>query len=441
MSDQTVGVGAGTAEGPDAPRVHYAWVMAALTFVVILAAAGFRSTPGVLFEPLEEEFGWDRATVGAAVSINMLLYGLVGPFAAASMLRIGLRRHVIGALVLMAGGALLTLPMTQPWHLFLTWGVIVGLGSGGLASVLAATVASRWFVRHRGIVVGALTAAGATGQLVFLPVLSHVAVDVGWQRVSIIIAVCALAAIPVVALGFRDAPVSMGLAPYGSDTLVELPTRANPVRTAFDGLRDARRSSAFWLLWGSFAVCGLSTNGLIGTHFIPAGHDHGMSETHAAGLLALIGIFDIVGTLASGWLTDRFDARTLLLAYYGFRGLSLLMLHQAFDAQTLGLGAFVVFYGLDWVATVPPTVALCNELFGPVRAPVVYGWVFAGHQVGAAIAAVGAGWLRDTTGSYQPAFVIAGLMCLVAAWGVRRIPRGPGIVDPAPDPTPEPQNA
>lgn len=423
-----------TPPGTPAPRIHYAWVMAVLTFLVILLAAGFRSTPGVLFEPLEDAFGWDRATVGAAVSVNLLIFGLVGPFAAALMARIGLRRHVIGALLLMATGALLTLFMSQPWHLILTWGLIVGLGSGGLATVLAATVASRWFITHRGIVVGALTAAGATGQLVFLPILSHVAVEVGWKQVSVIIAGCALAAIPIVAIGFRDSPADVGLPPYGGTEIVELPAGVNPVHAAFDGLRVARRSSAFWLLWGSFAVCGLSTNGLIGTHFIPAGHDHGMSETHAAGLLALIGIFDIVGTLASGWLTDRVDPRILLMGYYGFRGLSLLVLHQAFDAASLGLWTFIIFYGLDWVATVPPTVALCNELFGPTRAPVVYGWVFAGHQVGAAIAAVGAGAIRDATGSYQLAFIIAGAFCLVAAVGVRRIHKPITELDPTLDP-------
>lgn len=416
------------------PHPHYAWVMAVLTFTVILAAAGFRSAPGVLFEPLEQSFGWDKATVGAAVSVNLLLYGLVGPFAAAVMMRVGLRRHVIGALVIMAVGALLTLAMSKPWHLILTWGVIVGIGTGGLASVLAATVATRWFVRHRGIVVGALTAAGATGQLVFLPLLSRIATNIGWERVSIVIAICALAVIPMVAIGFRNAPSDLGLPPYGGTEIVSAPVNANPVHTAFDGLRAARRSSAFWLLWGSFAVCGLSTNGLIGTHFIPAGHDHGMSETSAASLLALIGIFDIVGTLASGWLTDRFDPRALLMTYYGLRGLSLLVLHQAFDAAQLGLWAFIIFYGLDWVATVPPTVALCGELFGPMRASVVYGWVFAGHQVGAALAAVGAGAIRDVTGSYQLAFVIAGLACLVAAIGVRRIRHPLTDADPVPEP-------
>jgi len=404
-------------------RLHYSWIMAGLTFAVILASAGFRSTPGVLFEPLHEAFGWSKATVGFAVSVNLVLYGLAGPFAAALMQRFGLRRHVIGSLLLMSAGAAATLLMDRPWHLVLSWGVLVGVGSGGIATVLAATVASRWFVARRGVVVGALTAAGATGQLVFLPLLSHLAEEVGWEQVSITVSLCALAAIPIVVIGFRNAPSDLGIPPYGATEVVAPAVRPNPVGAAFAGLRAARSSRAFWLLFGSFAVCGLSTNGLIGTHFIPAGHDHGMTETHAASLLALVGVFDIAGTLASGWLTDRMDPRKLLLAYYGLRGLSLLALHQAFDADQLGLWAFIIFYGLDWVATVPPTIALCNELFGPDRAPVVYGWVFAGHQLGAALAAWGAGAIRDGTGSYQVAFVIAGVCCLLAAVGVTRIRR------------------
>jgi predicted MFS family arabinose efflux permease len=397
--------------------------MAALTFIVILASAGFRSAPGVLFDPLKEDFGWSKSTVGVGVSVNLILYGLVGPFAAASMQRFGLTLHITGALLLQVAGAALTLLMTEPWHFVVSWGVLMGMGSGAIASVLAATVANRWFVKRRGIVMGALTAAGATGQLVFLPLLSRLAESVSWQAVSLVVGSCALAAVPIVIVGFRNAPSDLGLAPYGGDALVAMTLRPNPIASAFEGLRLARRSRAFWLLWGSFAVCGLSTNGLIGTHFIPAGADHGMSEPHAAGLLALIGIFDIAGTLASGYYTDRVDPRKLLVGYYAFRGFSLMVLHQAFDASALGLWGFIIFYGLDWVATVPPTVALCSQLFGIDRGAIVYGWVFAGHQVGAAVAAFGAGAIRDTTGSYQLAFIISGATCLVAAAAVLTIPR------------------
>jgi MFS family permease len=404
-------------------RVNYAWVVFVVAFVTLLGAAGFRSTPGILVDPLRDEFGWSRATVGTAVSINVLLFGFMGPFAAALMGRYGLKRVVIVALCTIATGAALTTQMTQPWQLFLLWGVVVGLGSGCMATVFASTVASRWFVARRGLVTGALTAATASGQLVFLPLLSSLATNHGWRWVSVTIACSALAVVPIVALFLKDSPDSIGLAPYGApDDFEPIRPIAHPVGAAFDGLRDAWRVGAFWLLFGSFFVCGLSTNGLIQTHFLSAAGDHHISATAGASLLALIGVFDIVGTVTSGWLTDRHDPRRLLVWYYGLRGLSLLVLDQALGAENIGLVGFVVFYGLDWVATVPPTVALCNELFGRTRAPVVYGWVFAGHQMGAALAAWGAGMLRDATGSYRLAFVLAGAACFVAAAGVLRIP-------------------
>ncbi|MGE0304900.1 MAG: MFS transporter [Acidimicrobiia bacterium] len=413
---------------PKRAKVHYAWVVFAVTFVTLLGASGFRSAPGVLIEPLQDDFGWSKATISVAISINLILYGLIGPFAAALMGRFGLRKVVITALIVVSSGALATTAITHPWQLWLLWGVVVGTGSGCMATVLAATVANRWFVARKGIVTGALTAAGATGQLVFLPVLSRVATDIGWETVAVIVGGSALAVVPLVALLLRNQPSDVGLSAYGADeSWQQMQPTTNPVRAAFDGFTQARRSGAFWLLAGSFFVCGASTNGLVGTHFIPAAHDHGLAETKAASLLALVGIFDIAGTLASGWLTDRVEPRRLLRVYYGFRGLSLLALHQALDASSMGLWAFIIFYGLDWVATVPPTVALCTEVFGPRRATVVYGWVFAGHQLGAAFAAFGAGKIRDVTGSYQAAFVISGVLCLVAAAGVTRIGREPHL--------------
>ena len=407
-------------------RPHYAWVVAGITFVTLLGAAGFRSAPAVLLVPLHDEFGWSRATVSAAVSVNLILFGLAGPFAAALTERFGLRRVVVGALVVVSTGAVLTVSIRSPWQLIALWGVVVGIGSGCMATVLAATVASRWFVARRGIVVGALTAAGATGQLIFLPVLGWLVENVGWRAVSITVAAGAAAVIPLVALFLRDRPEDIGLLPYGATEPSPPPgPPRRPVAAAMDGLNVARRSGAFWLLAGSFFVCGASTNGLIGTHFISASVDHGMAQATAAGLLAFIGIFDIAGTLASGWLTDRVDPRRLLFAYYALRGLSLLVLHDALGTRGLGLVLFIAFYGLDWVATVPPTVALCNDLFGPTRAPVVFGWVFAGHQIGAATAAYLAGFTRELTGNYHLSFAASGVLCLIAAVAVTRIRRVP----------------
>jgi MFS family permease len=399
-------------------RPHYAWIVAAATFVTLLGASGFRSAPGVLIVPLEQAFGWSRTTISLAVSINLVLFGLCGPFAAAAMGRFGVRRVVLVALLLVAAGSGLTVLMTASWQLLLLWGVVVGLGTGAMAAVLAATVATRWFVARRGLVTGALTAASATGQLAFLPLLANLAVHHGWQWASIAVAGAALAVVPLVLLLLRNAPADLGLTPYGAPpgTPIAAPAPpANPVGTALRVLSDASRTRAFWLLAGSFAICGATTNGLIGTHLIPAAHDHGVAETSAAGLLALVGVFDVAGTLASGWLTDRMDPRRLLLWYYGLRGVALLLLPAVLGSAGFGMLGFIVVYGLDWVATVPPTVALTNEVFGRERGPVVFGWVFAAHQFGAAAAAAAAGLIRTEFGDYMLAFVAGAALCAVAA--------------------------
>jgi len=405
-------------------RIHYAWVIAAVTFIALMGAAGFRATPGVLIVPLQNEFGWNRAVISIAVSINLILFGLTGPFAAALMDRFGLRVITVGALITVSTGALLTTVMSSPWQLYLLWGVVVGLGTGCMASVLAATIAARWFVKRRGLVIGALTAAGATGQLIFLPALGWLAENAGWRTVSIAVGVAALAVVPIVALFLRNRPRDVGLRAYGAteDDPVVAAT-GSPIVNAFRGLRLGIHSRDFWLLAGSFFICGASTNGLIGTHLIPASMDHGMAEVAAASLLAVIGVFDVVGTLVSGYLTDRFDSRWLLLMYYGLRGLSLLLLPYVFGSPQFGLILFIVFYGLDWVATVPLTVQLARKVFGQQNFAIVYGWIFAAHQLGAATIAFAAGAARTFFGDYQIAFMFSGLLCLIAAGLVLRIGR------------------
>jgi MFS family permease len=398
------------------PRLHRAWLVAAVAFVALIGAAGFRATPGALITPLQDEYGWSRGTISLAVSVNLLLYGLTAPFAAALMNRFGIRRVVSCALALVALGSGLTVFMTASWQLVLLWGVLVGLGTGSMALAFVATITGRWFVKHRGLVTGVLTAGGATGQLVFLPVVAWLAAHHGWRSAALVVAGGALAVVPLVLIFLREHPSDVGLPLYGA-TEVVTPTMpaGGAARNAIDSLRFAARTRAFWLLAGGFAICGASTNGLIGTHFIPAAHDHGMPTTTAAGLLALVGLFDIVGTIFSGWLTDRVDSRILLGVYYALRGGSLLVVSQLFAASPHpSMLVFIIFYGLDWVATVPPTVALCREYFGD-RGPVVFGWVFASHQVGAAIAATGAGLTRDHLGTYSPAWYAAGGLCLIAS--------------------------
>ncbi len=399
-------------------RIHRAWLVAVAAFVTLIGAAGFRAVPSVLMDPLHEEFGWSHATISAAVSINLVLFGVISPFAAALMDRLGMRRVVASALVLVAAGSGLTVFMTASWQLLLCWGVLVGVGTGSMSMAFVATVTGRWFVRHRGLVSGILTAAGATGQLVFLPLVAALATAHGWRTPALVVAVAALAVVPLVLGLLRDYPSDVGTTAYGAtpdDVTVTGPVTGSSAARAVRALTSAARSRTFWLLAGGFAICGASTNGLVGTHFVTAAHDHGMPHTTAASLLALIGIFDVAGTIFSGWLTDRVDPRLLLGGYYTLRGLSLLILPSLFAPDTQpSMWVFIVFYGLDWIATVPPTVALCRNRFG-ADGPVVFGWVFASHQVGAAVAAVGAGAIRDVNGSYDLAWFFAGGLCVVAA--------------------------
>jgi MFS family permease len=387
--------------------------------------------------PLQDEYGWSRGTLSLAVGVNLVLFGLTAPFAAALTDRFGIRHVTTGALLLIAAGSGLTVFVRASWQLVVLWGVLVGLGTGSMALVFAATVAQRWFVRRRGLVTGILTAGSATGQLVFLPVVAVVAEHSGWRVASLIIAGAALAVVPLVVLALRDHPEERGVSAYGAEELphevtvhalepdqLPVPAQSGAARLALVALRDASRTRTFWALMAGFAICGATTNGLIGTHFVPAAHDHGMGATTAAGLLAVVGVFDIVGTIGSGWLTDRYDPRVLLGFYYFFRGIGLALLPMLLsDSVRPSVVAFVVIYGLDWVATVPPTVALCRELFG-ASGTVVFGWVFASHQVGAAAASVAAGVTRDQTGTYTAAWLGAALLCAVAAVLSVRVRRG-----------------
>ena len=426
------------------PRIHPAMLVATVAFVALLGAAGFRAAPSVLMIPLQDEFGWSRGLLSVAVGVNLVLFGLTAPFAAALMDRFGVRRVVACALILVAAGSGLTVLVRHQWQLIACWGVLVGLGTGSMALVFAATVASRWFVRRRGLVMGILTAGSATGQLIFLPILAGVTEHGSWRIASLVIAAAALAVVPLVLIFLHNHPEDRGVTAYGAtedqpevqplpgtdvlpaQLVVQNPTPASAgsATRALQVLLMASHHRTFWALMAGFAICGATTNGLIGTHFIPAAHDHGLGETTAAGLLAVVGIFDIVGTIGSGYLTDRVDPRVLLAVYYGFRGVGLLMLPGLLsDAIHPSIVAFVV-YGLDWVATVPPTVALCRQAFGD-QGNIVFGWVFASHQVGAAIASVTAGVLRDTTGGYTIAWFGAAGMCLVAAlvsFQIRELP-------------------
>lgn len=398
--------------------IHYGWAVVLATFLTLLIAAGAVGAPGVLLLPLQREFGWSTSEISAALAIRLLLFGLMAPFAAALINRYGLRRITLSSQALVAGGLSLSLFMTQVWQLALLWGVVVGIGTGLTALVLGATIATRWFTARRGLVIGLLTASSATGQLVFMPLLAYLSEHYGWRpALGMLVALIGLAAI-IVLLLLRDRPADLGLPAYGENSIQPAPdpkiAGASVARAALGALEEASKTRVFWVLFATFFICGASTNGLIQTHLVALCADYGLPEVRAAGLLALIGIFDFIGTVGSGWLSDRYDNRWLLFWYYGLRGLSLLYLPYS-DFTLYGLSFFAVFYGLDWIATVPPTVKLTAERFGRERANLVFGWIFAAHQLGAAAAAYGAGYSRSEFASYLPAFAIAGALCIAAA--------------------------
>jgi MFS family permease len=409
-------------------NLHYGWVVAGVTFLTMLVTAGAVGAPGVLLLPLQREFGWETSDISSALAIRLVLFGLMGPFAAALINRFGVRIVTLCSLSLVSGGLALSLAMTQVWQLILLWGVVVGFGTGMTALVLGATIATRWFTKRRGLVIGLLTASSATGQLIFMPALSLLSEAIGWRAAlgMMCLLLCGVA-VAVLAL-MRDRPSDLGLSPYGETGTAPAPIPTGSVAmAAINALRDAARTRVFWVLFGTFFVCGASTNGLLQPFLIPFCVDIGVPEVRAAGLLAMIGVFDFIGTVLSGWLSDRYDNRWLLFWYYGLRGLSLLYLPLA-DVSFYGLSLFAMFYGLDWVATVPPTVRLTAERFGRERANLVFGWVFAGHQLGAAAAAFGAGWSRSELLSYVPAFVVSGALCIVAAMVILSIRK---VVKPA----------
>ena len=412
MGGSSVQSGEGTAARP---ALHYAWIVVAVTFAALLMAGAIRGSPGILLVPLETEFGWSRATVSFAIGVNICLYGLIGPFAAALMDSFGIRRTMLVALAGIGVGVALTPLMTQSWHLVTLWGFSVGAGSGAIANVLGATVASRWFAVRRGLVVGLMGSAAAAGQLLFLPLFALITATYGWRWMSLTVAGVAFALIPLVARLMRDRPEELGLRPYGAaaDSPPSAVLPANPVRSALQTLELGLRSRDFWLIAGTFFVCGASTNGLIGTHLIPACFDHGIPEVAGASLLAMMAVFNFIGATGSGWLSDRVDARVLLAVYYGLRGLSLVYLPFAFDTF-YGLSLFAVFYGLDWIATLPPTLRLITLSFGRERAAVMFGWVLVVHQIGGALAAYVGGVLRQDLGTYLETFILAGLLCLLA---------------------------
>ncbi|MEK8126799.1 MFS transporter [Paenibacillus filicis] len=395
---------------------YYGWIIVSIAFLTLLLSAAISSVPSVLMQTWEQEFGWDRSAVSGAMSIRILLYGLMGPFSAALMSRFGIRRVMVISILLLVVSLILTPFMTAIWQLFLLWGIVVGVGTGSLANVLGVTVANRWFVKHKGLVIGMLTASAATGQLLFLPLMAKISTEIGWRYAILTVVIALLVLAPIVAIWMRNHPYDVGKAALGATAVTAPPAfTGNLFLAPIQALGSATKSGTFWLLAGTFFFCGFSTNGLIGTHLIPACGDFNIPIVMAAGLLSLMGLFDLVGTTLSGWLSDRFDSRWLLFWYYSLRGLSLLYLPQALGLGYTQLLIFAVFYGLDWIATVPPTAKLASEKFGPEKAGMIFGWIVVAHQLGASTAAYGAGVMRELLGSYTLPFVLAGFACFFAS--------------------------
>ena len=407
--------------------IHYGWVVAAITFLTMLTMSAALGLPGAMMQPLGKEFGWSTGEISSALALRFALFGLMGPFAAVLMERYGLRAVMCVGLALVGSGMALVTFASQLWQLFIVWSLMLGVGTGLTALVLGAVVANRWFVGRRGLVVGMLTASAATGQLAFLPVAAWMIEHWGWRSAVTPVFVGA-AVIGVLCLAFvRNRPSDIGLLPYGqTPEAAAAAPKVAPLamnwRTPFVTLREVSGNRTFWILAGTFFICGLSTNGLVQTHFISLCGDNGMSAVPAASVLAMMGAFDFVGTILSGWLSDRYDNRKLLFWYYGLRGLSLFWLpHSEFTIY--GLGLFAMFYGLDWIATVPPTVKLAGAEFGAQKVGLVFGWIFAAHQLGAATAAYGAGFARTLLLTYTPALYAAGAAGLIAALVVMAIRR------------------
>lgn len=409
--------------------LHYGWIIVSITFITILVVAGIRSTTGVLIIPLEQEFEWSRSAISFAFALNLTLYGFSGPFIAAGLERIGVRKMMLYAMILLVSGIAVSLAMTQIWQLHLLWGIIISLGSGVFLTVLSATVANRWFEQKRGMVLGLLMASTAAGQMVFLPLLTYMIQAYSWRIALSLFLGLGILMIPLIAVWMRDRPSDKGLLPYGAVSNEPKPSdtkKKDPISAAFEGLWVGVRSVPFWLLAASFFICGASSTGLIGTHFIPASSHHGIPEVQAAGLFAFMGIFNIIGTIFSGWLSDRFDNRWLLFWFYGLRGLSLLFLPYLFDLKSYFLFiVFAIFYGLDWIATVPPTVRLAADHFGKERGIVIYGWLFAAHQLGSGAAAFLGGYIYEQYHSYTLSFIFAGALCIVATLFVFSVKKRP----------------
>jgi MFS family permease len=391
--------------------LHYGWIVLAALVVVMLLGSGLRAMFGVFIKPMESTFGWDRAALSGAAALSLLLLGAAGPFVGWLADQWGPRRVIMASVVLLGIGTVLTSRVTALWQVYLTAGVLMALGSGGVGMSTAASVAARWFEGRRGLVMGLIGGAMSAGQLVIVPLAVWLTLTLGWRQSYVWLGLLLFVlAIPLTLFFIHNDPRDRGLRAYGAGEAASGTAPTAPERRT--GIADAMQVPAFWLLAGSFFVCGYTSNGLVLTHLVPHAAEHGFSEMHAAQALGVMGAMNILGTVASGWICDRFGRKGPLAFYYGVRGLSLLFLLYVWNVPSLHI--FAAIFGLNYISTVPPTTTLTANIFGRYSVGALSGWIFFSHQVGAALGAAIGGWIFQSTGSYAWAFVSAAVMAFLA---------------------------
>lgn len=393
-------------------KLHFAWVVLGALVVVMLLASGLRAVFGVFIKPLEATFGWDRASLSGAAAVSLLLLGAAGPVVGWLADRWGPRRVILLSTIVLGVGTLLSSRVTALWQLYLTAGVLMGLGAGGVGMSTGAALAARWFEGRRGLVMGLVGGAMSAGQLAIVPLAVWLTLSYGWRQSFLYLGVLLLViGVPVTLLLVHDDPRERGLKAYGAGHAAAAGAMPAPPegRTR---VAEAMQVPAFWLLAATFFICGYTSNGLVLTHLVPHAAEHGFSEMHAAQALGVMGAMNILGTVASGWICDRFGRKGPLAFYYGVRGVSLLFLLYVWNVPSLHI--FAAIFGLNYISTVPPTTTLTANIFGRYSVGSLSGWIFFSHQVGSALGAAMGGWVFQATGSYSWAFISAAMLAFLA---------------------------
>jgi len=399
---------------PDPRRLHPAWIVLGALTLCLLASTGIRAVFGVYIKPMEAEFGWSRGALSGAAALSLLLLGAVGPFAGRLADRWGPRRVIVLSLTLLGLGSIASAFVQSLWHIYLTAGVLMAVGAGGAALSTGSTVVARWFESRRGMAMGLAAGGMSAGQLIVIPLATVLTLWFGWRWSFLWLGVGLLVlVVPVGAWLIRNLPEERGVRPLGatgpSQTAAQMADARQAGRVS---VSEAAQTAPFWLLMSTFFVCGYTSNGMVLTHFMPHALEHNFSAMEASAALGVMGAMNIVGTIGSGWLCDRFGRRGPLATYYFVRGVALLFLLYVWNVPSLHFWA--ALFGLNYISTVPPTTTLTANIYGRYSVGELSGWIFFAHQVGSALGAALAGWIYEWSGSYSPAFVSAAVMAFLA---------------------------